>query len=361
MKIPVEKPTTTEGGPAMSQVKVLVVDDSAFMRQVISNMLEADPDISVVGVARDGEDALAKLARHEPNVLTLDLEMPKMDGLAFLAKLMSARPIPVVVVSSWATAGAEYTLRALELGAVDFVTKPVAMPSEAMWDIAEELLAKVKTAAMANISDNARAASSSLPPGIKGLASDAVICCLAASTGGPRALQSIVTRLPPRFPFGVLMVQHMPPGFTRVFASRLSELVSVPVKEAEDGDLLAPGEIKVAPAGLQTRVTGSPGKLRLKVGPEPSSVFRPSADVSFTSIAETCGGQALGVILTGMGQDGARGLLAMRKAGARTVAESADTCVVYGMPRMAAELGAADMILPLWEIPEAILTLTGLA
>ncbi len=344
----------------MSPVKVLVVDDSAFMRQVISGMLETDPEVCVVGIARDGEDALNKLERFDPDVVTLDLEMPKMDGLAFLARLMSIRLVPVVVVSSWATVGAEQTVRALELGAVDFVTKPVAVPSEAMWDIREELLAKVKTAAAANIAGSAGFASpAALPAEVRGRASNAAICCIAASTGGPRALQSIVTRLPADFPLGVLLVQHMPPGFTRVFAAHLAEISALPVKEAQNGQSLGPGQVLVAPAGLQTTVVGSAEHPKVQVGSTPRSVFRPSADISFDSIAETCGERALGVILTGMGQDGARGLLAMHNCGARTVAESAETCVVFGMPRAAAELGAADLVLPLWQIPDALLALVG--
>ena len=344
----------------MPPIRVLVVDDSAFMRQVISRMLEADPDICVVGVARDGEDALIRLERLHPDVLTLDLEMPKMDGLSFLAKVLASRPLPVVVVSSWAAAGAEATLRALELGAVDFVTKPVASPSEAMWDIAGELVAKVKTAAVAKIPGSPRPPSpAGLPAGAYGAASGARICCIAASTGGPRALQSIVTRLPAGFSPGVLLIQHMPPGFTRVFAQRLAELTPLTVKEAEDGEVVSPGKVLIAPSGLQTVVTGAGDRLRLRVGAEPISIFRPSADVTFGSIADSCGARALGVVLTGMGQDGARGLLAMRNSGSTTVAEAAETCVVHGMPRAAVEIGAAEWVLPLWDIAEAVLALTG--
>lgn len=345
----------------MSPIRVLVIDDSAFMRQIISKILEGDQEICVVGVARDGEDALGKIDRLNPDVLTLDLEMPKMDGLDFLGKVMGSRPMPIVVVSSWATEGAVKTLQALDLGAVDFVTKPVASPSDAMWDIAEELIAKVKAAAFANLTAGSAAPEPTrFPPAARNLAADAAICCIAASTGGPRALQSIVTRLPRQFPMPVLLVQHMPLGFTRVFAERLAEITNLPVREAEDDETLTSTKILIAPAGLQTRITGRPGNLRLKVGPSPASVFRPSADITFGSIAETCRAKALGVILTGMGHDGAHGLLAMRQAGASTVAEAAETCVVYGMPRTAAELGAAQLVLPLWEIPGAILALTGL-
>lgn len=345
----------------MSPVRVLVVDDSAFMRQIISKILEGDQEICVVGVARDGEDALSKIDRLNPDVLTLDLEMPKMDGLDCLAKIMGSKPMPIIVVSSWATEGAVKTLQALDLGAVDFVTKPVVSPSDAMWDIAEELTAKVKVAAFANLTAGSAApVPSRFPAAARELAADAAICCIAASTGGPRALQSIVTRLPRQFPMPVLLVQHMPLGFTRVFAERLAEMTNLPIHEAENGEELAPTKILIAPAGLQTRVIGRPGNLRLRVGPNPVSVFRPSADVTFGSIAETCGAKALGVILTGMGHDGAHGLLAMRQAGAPTVAEAAETCVVYGMPRTATELGAAQLVLPLWEIPEAIMALTGL-
>lgn len=349
----------------MSPIRVLVVDDSAFMRQVITRMLEQDPQISVVGVARDGMDALAKLDRLSPDVLTLDLEMPKMDGLEFLAHVMQSHPLPVVVVSSWATAGAEKTIRALELGAIDFVTKPVAFPSEAMFEIAEELINKVKTAALANpnpkVKEEKPRRKSLLPLALRGVAHDAALCCIAASTGGPRAIQSIVTKLPASFPIPVLFVQHMPPGFTRLFAEHLNGQSNLPVREAVDGEVPLPGQILIAPAGLQTTVTGGPGSLRLKVGPEPASVYRPSADVTFSSIAESCGAKALGVVLTGMGQDGARGLLAMRQAGAPTLVEAAETCVIHGMPRAAVEVGAAQLVLPLWEIPEALLALTGMA
>ena len=332
----------------MSPVRVLVIDDSAFMRQIISRILEGDQEICVVGVARDGEDALGKIDRLNPDVLTLDLEMPKMDGLDFLAKVMKSKPMPIIVVSSWATEGAVKTLQALDLGAVDFVTKPVASPSDAMWDIAEELIAKVKAAAFANLAAGTTAPEpSKFPSAARDLAADAAICCIAASTGGPRALQSIITRFPRHFPMPVLLVQHMPLGFTRVFADRLAEMTDLPVHEAENDEELVSTKILVAPAGLQTKVTGRPGNLRLKVGPNPASVFRPSADVTFGSIAETCGAKALGVILTGMGHDGAHGLLAMRQAGASTVAEAAETCVVYGMPRTATELGAAQLVLPL--------------
>lgn len=345
----------------MSPVRVLVIDDSAFMRQVITRMLEADQDICVIGVARDGEDAMAKVGQLTPDVITLDLEMPKMDGLDFLAKVMVKHPIPVVVVSSWAKAGAEKTLQALELGAVDFITKPVATPSDEMLEIAVELVAKVKTAAQANVSAAETVSGrepAKLPPTAKGAAAEAALCCIAASTGGPRALQAIIGKLPVDFPLPILIVQHMPVGFTRVFAERLTETTKMPVREGADGDQLKPGQIVVARAGLQTKVVGAPGRLRLQVGPNPPSVFRPSADVTFGSIAESCEARALGVILTGMGQDGARGLLAMRKAGASTVAESPETCVVYGMPRVASEIGAAQLILPLWEIPEAIIAMT---
>jgi two-component system, chemotaxis family, protein-glutamate methylesterase/glutaminase len=349
----------------MSPIRVLVVDDSAFMRQVISSMLEADPDISVVGVARDGEDAFRKLERTEPHVLTLDLEMPKMDGLAFLAKLMAEKPMPVVVVSAWATIGAQYTLRALELGAVDFVTKPVAMPSEQMWDITEDLLTKVKTAAAARISlgglrtPTVREPGMSSGPRLRQLTSASSVCCIAASTGGPRALQSIVTKLPADFPFGVLLVQHMPVGFTKVFADRLTELSCLPVREAEDGDDLIPGRVLVAPSGKQTRLVGKKGSYHIEIGNSPQSVYKPSADITFQSVADACGEDALGVILTGMGQDGAKGLLAMHKQGARTLAEAESTCVVYGMPRAAIENGAVEVVLPLWDIPEAILSISG--
>ncbi|MGE5528409.1 MAG: protein-glutamate methylesterase/protein-glutamine glutaminase [Patescibacteria group bacterium] len=345
----------------MPPVRVLVVDDSAFMRQVISRMLEKDPGLCVVGTARDGLDGLAKLAKFAPDVVTLDLEMPRMDGLTFLAEAMGRKAVPVIIVSSWAKAGAQQTLRALELGAVDFVTKPVAVPSEAMWDIAPELVAKIKAAALARlpVGPAAEPAARRSVVAVPQAAARAAICCIAASTGGPRGLQSIVSRLPAGFPAGVLLVQHLPVGFSRAFADRLGETAALPVKEAADGDELVPGRVYVAPAGMQTRVAGAEGRLYLEVGTEPASIFRPSADVTFGSIAESCGAGALGILLSGMGQDGARGLLALRERGARTVAEAEETCIIYGMPRAAVELGAAEFILPLWQIPEAVVSLAG--
>lgn len=340
-------------------VKVLVIDDSAFMRQVITRMLQDDPAICVVGTARDGEDALEKVARLSPNVLTLDLEMPRLDGLAFLRRLLAIHPLPVVVVSSWAAAGADRTISALALGAVDFVTKPVAVPSDEMLSVAEELRTKVKAAAAARIPGHGRQDVRPSLPIPWGEAADAAICCLAASTGGPRALQSIVTKLPADFPLPLLLIQHMPPGFTKVFACRLNELSSLPVREAQDGEALSPGEVLIAPAGWQTSVDGVPGRLFVRVGIVPDSFFRPSADLTYKTIAGSCGARAIGAILTGMGQDGAHGLLAMSQAGACTLAEAAETCVVHGMPRAAVEIGAARWVLPLWEIPTALMILAG--
>jgi len=337
-------------------IKVMIVDDSAFMRRVLTQMLESDPDICVVGTARDGEDALARIERFAPDVLTLDLEMPKMDGLTFLSKVMTIRPTPILVVSSLAINGAEQTMRALEMGAVDFVTKPVAIPSEDMLDIRDELLLKVKYTARANLTGaDSQSRSRVVMPFIpKKTVKEHTICCLAASTGGPKALQSIVSHLPIDFPAGILLVQHMPPGFTSSFAERLGERPGMPVREARDGDPILPGMVFLAPSGQQTQVMGTPEALWLRVGSEPSSLFHPSADITFASIAESCGSHGVGVILTGMGQDGARGLLTMRNTGAYTIAESAETCVINGMPRAAIELGAAEVVLPLWQIPEAL-------
>ena len=343
-------------------IKVLVVDDSAFMRQTIKRILQADPEIEVVGVAVDGEDALKKVGFYKPQGITLDLRMPRMDGLALLTALKKTSPLPVVLVSSWAQEGTEETLRALEFGAVDFVTKPSSEPTEELWQIGDELREKVKAAAHVRvdiIQDLPEKGIATVSPTLE--RSHLKILAMGASTGGPRAFQFILTHLSADFPLGILIAQHMPSEFMEIFAARLNGMSQLRVKIAEEDDFIYPGMVLVAPGGLQTRlvIKKAPDgheSVRVHLARE-YNVYQPSIDEMFFSVAETYGDQAIGVLLTGMGADGARGLQRLREKGGLTIAESSETCVIYGMPKAARELDAVDYLLPLTEIPDRICTL----
>jgi len=335
-------------------ITVLIVDDSAFMRQMIKQMLTTDPEIEVVGVAVNGRDALKKIQVYNPQVITLDLEMPEMDGLQFLAELMRVNPLPVVVVSSLAVKGGEQTFHALQLGAVDFITKPDAKPSKEIWSIQEELILKVKAAAsvspeqIKNLPSPAAVESIPFHPEIK-----KGVVAIGASTGGPRALSFLIANLPKDFPWGIIIAQHLPKEFVYSFASRLDSISLLKVKVAEDGEEVLPGKVLIAPSGLQTGVIRKGEKYLIKLA-ESTALYRPSADYLFNSVAENFGAQSIGVLLTGMGADGAYGLKMMRKAGSITIAESPETCVIYGMPRAAVEIGAASLQLPLTAIPKRL-------
>lgn len=350
-----------EEAETVANIKVMVVDDSAFMRQVISKMLEKDPDIQVVGIATDGLDALNKVEIFQPDIITLDIEMPKMDGLTCLAKLMETRPLPVVMVSSWAVEGGERTLKALELGAVDFVTKPSGEPSDDLWEIEAQLIEKVKAAAKAKIERLAEPLPA-VKPGTNvrfsrrpplGLPR---LLAIGASTGGPRAIQSILTSLPSNLPVGIVIGQHMPKDFTKVFAGRLNSLCALQIREAQTGDEVKPGQVLIAPSGHQLAIQLVGSKFVAEVT-DVSSIYKPSIDFLFQSLTTVTGGETVAVLLTGMGGDGARGLKALRDLGARTIVESEESCVVYGMPRVAWEMGAGEFSLPLDRIPAAILDL----
>lgn len=336
-------------------IKVMVVDDSAFMRQVLKEILETDPDLEVVAVATDGEDALKKMEFYPPQVITLDLEMPRMDGLSFLSHLMKKNPLPVVIVSSWARGDSEETLKALELGAVDFVTKPGPRPTADIWQIKEILREKVKAAARVRV-DRIRELPKKEIPVVPAVLEEnhPQILALGASTGGPRALQFILTHLPPDFPLGVVIAQHMPKEFIDIFAARLNNMGPLRVKKAEEEDYVLPGTVLVAPGGLQMRVARGKNELVQVRLSEEERLYRPSVDELFFSVAETYQNRAIGVLLSGMGADGARGLLRLREAGSRTIAESPETCVIYGMPKEAVKLGAVEFLLPLTEIPDFI-------
>ncbi|WP_271411111.1 protein-glutamate methylesterase/protein-glutamine glutaminase [Pseudomonas sp. Q1-7] len=335
-------------------IKVLVVDDSALIRSLLSEIIRADTELQLVGVAPDAYVARDLIKQHAPDVITLDVEMPRMDGLTFLDKLMKGRPTPVVMISSLTERGSEATLRALELGAIDFVAKPKLGIAEGMQAYAEEIRAKLKVAARARMIHRAPVAERPAERGLPILGTEKLIA-IGASTGGTEAIKDVLLRLPADSP-GVVITQHMPAGFTRSFAARLDKLCRVRVSEARDGDRILPGTALLAPGGLHMEVarSGANYVARLSEAP-PVNGHRPAVDVMFTSAARCAGRNLIAALLTGMGKDGARGLLAIREAGGYTVAQDEASCVVYGMPREAAELGAAEEVLPLEEIGPALL------
>lgn len=330
-------------------VRVLVVDDSSTMRSLISAVLRRDPEISVVGTAADPLEARAAIKELNPDVITLDVEMPNMNGLEFLEKIMRLRPMPVVMVSTLTQAGTDVTLAALEIGAVDAVAKPAPGVSaqEAFGDLAE----KVKIAARSRV----RALETREPKAVDGAyrADPNHILAIGASTGGVEALLTILSAFPANCP-ATVVTQHMPATFTRSFAARLDKMSGATVTEAEDGAPLKPGHVYIAPGG-ETHLEVVGGRCRL-VRADPVNGHRPSVDVLFNSVARL-GRPMTGVILTGMGKDGAKGLLTMRQAGARTLGQDEQSCVVYGMPRAAFELGAVERQLSLPRLAPAILDL----
>jgi two-component system chemotaxis response regulator CheB len=329
----------------VARVKVLIVDDSALMRQLLTDILRRDPEVEVLGAAGDPYAAWDKLKADPADVLTLDVEMPKMDGLTFLSKLMANRPMPVVMVSSLTERNCDTTFRALELGAVDFVTKPKLDVTNGTLQLADELVAKVKAAAAARVQPRVpRTATPALRP-----------AAIGASTGGCEALSVVLGGLPADTP-GTVAVIHMPEGFTKSFADRLNRHCAVRVSEAKDGDRVMPGHVLLAPGNFHMEVVRSGAYTTVKVRPgDPVNRHRPSVDVLFDSCAKQLGANAAGAILTGMGNDGAKGLLAMRRAGARTVAQDETTCVVFGMPKEAIQLGAAETVLPLDRVADHLL------
>lgn len=343
----------------MGKIRVLTVDDSALMRQVLGELLAHDPDIEVIGSAPDPYVAREKIKALNPDVLTLDVEMPRMDGLTFLEKLMRGHPMPVVMVSSLTEVGCQTTLRALELGAVDFITKPKIDLREGMKELSEDLKEKVKAAAKASI--RARATGNGETPRPKALSSAMLkttdtIIAIGASTGGTEALKDVLEVLPPNTP-PIVITQHMPEHFTKTFADRLNSLCRISVKEAEDGDSVLPGHALIAPGSYHMTLARSGARYIVRINQDPPvNRHRPSVDVMFASVAQYAGSNSVGVILTGMGGDGARELLTMKQAGAFTIAQDEASCVVFGMPKEAIKLGAADRILPLQEIPSAILS-----
>jgi two-component system chemotaxis response regulator CheB len=342
------------------KIRVLIVDDSAVVRQVLTRELARDPQVIVVGAAPDPYVARDMVVALRPDVLTLDVEMPRMDGITFLGKLMAHHPMPVIVVSSLTAAGTRTAVDALAAGAVDVVAKPGSAYS--VESLSPLLLQKIRQAARARVSARAAAAPDHLLPADIHIHSAMTqtteqVIAIGASTGGVQALTTVLTDFPPDAP-GTVIVQHMPPRFTRSFAERLDGMCRVRVCEARDGDAVLPGRVMIAPGGLHTvlRRSGARYYVQVKDGPE-AFHQRPSVEVLFNSVAQVAGANAVGAILTGMGADGAAGLLKMRAAGARTVAQDEASCVVFGMPMEAIKCGAAQHVVPLAAISQTLIKL----
>jgi len=343
------------------EIKVIVVDDSAVVRKVMSAILERDPDIRVIGTAHDPIFAIDKMRKDWPDVVTLDVEMPRMDGITFLRQLMAERPTPVVICSSLTTAGAETTLQALAAGAVSIISKPGLGVEEFLKESSDDLVAAVKSAARANMGAVQRSAQlrsqgpDRVAPRLAMAQTTERIVAIGTSTGGTVALEVLLTELPRVSP-GIVIVQHMPEMFTAAFAARLDSLCEITVLEAKNGQRVLPGQALIAPGGKHMQLTRSGAQyvVEVKDGP-PVNRHRPSVDVLFRSVAKYAGRNAMGVIMTGMGDDGARGLKEMHDAGAFTLAQDEASCVVYGMPREAVKHGGVDRSLPLAALAGSIM------
>lgn len=334
-------------------IRVLVIDDSAVMRKLLTEFINSQPDLEVVGAAPDAPTAREMIKTVNPDVLTLDVAMPKMDGLEFLERLMRLRPMPVVMVSSYTEAGSDTTLKALELGAVEFIGKPRVEPGHSLDDYAQELAEKIRAAKGARLR-KPPAAAQPVPSVPRGVATNKIIF-VGASTGGTEALKHFLLGMPADCP-PILVVQHMPETFTASFAKRLDSLCAPRVIESKGNEKVEAGTVYIAPghSHLQVRKAAS-GLVTELLQTPPVNRHRPAVDVLFHSAAQLVGRNALGVILTGMGKDGAQGLLAMHQAGARTYGQDEASCVVYGMPREAAQIGAVDEVVSLDEMSRRVL------
>lgn len=340
----------------MRSIRVLIIDDSAIVRKVMSQELSKYPDIEVVGTAPNPYVGRDKIVSLEPDVITLDIEMPRMDGITFLRKLMKHYPLPVIVVSALTPKGSGLSLEALEIGAVDVVAKPGG--SYTVGDISQDLAQKIRIAARANVRGRQQEKErESAPPEVCTALRQTTnkVIAIGASTGGTEALKKVLTHMPPNAP-GIVIVQHMPANFTSAFAMRLNDVCAMSVKEAENNDAVTPGRVLIAPGNYHMifRRSGARYYVEIKDGPMVHHQ-RPAVDILFKSTARYAGSNAIGVILTGMGADGAQGLLEMRQAGARTLAQDEQSCVVYGMPKEAVKNGAVERELPLGRIAEEIL------
>jgi len=347
----------------MKKISVVVIDDSALIRKILTEIINGEPDMHVAGAAPDPLVAREMIRSLNPDVLTLDVEMPKMDGLDFLERLMRLRPMPVLMVSTLTEKSSDVTLRALELGAVDFVTKPKVDISSGMKDYAAHIVEKIRMVAQARIRKQLPlpvaprlTADAVLPALSNRIASTEKLIIIGASTGGTEAIKEVLIRMPPDCP-GILITQHMPEAFTKSFADRLNNLCRISVKEAEDGERILPGHAYVAPGHSHLLLKRSGANYMTELSQAPAvNRHRPSVDVLFRSAANYAGKNAIGVILTGMGKDGAAGMLEMKKAGAYNLAQDEATCVVFGMPKEAIAAGAVDETAPLHELAKRVLS-----
>ncbi|HEY4215794.1 MAG TPA: chemotaxis response regulator protein-glutamate methylesterase [Gemmatimonadaceae bacterium] len=343
-------------------IKVLVVDDSAFVRKVVTQMLSRSPFIDVVGAARDGQEALEMVEQLRPDVVTLDLVMPVMDGLEFLRRQFAVRPIPVVVCSISHESGAA-ALEAFELGAVEFVQKPTALATDRVFEIADELVAKVKAAAAVQLgsrrpSEAIALPEPSAPPASRGEGPDVDIVVIGISTGGPQALRQVIPRFPATFRVPIAVVLHMPVGYTEMYAQRLNEISPLDVVEAKDGEEIRSGAMFLAPAGrhLTFRRSEKGGPVRAHLDLRPSDTpHRPAVDVLFQSAADVYGSRVLGVVMTGMGNDGVVGAAHVKAKGGHIVTEAESSCIVYGMPRAVVEACASDRVVTLNDMARTIM------
>lgn len=351
-------------------INVIVVDDSAFMRKSISMMLESDPLIKVIATARDGREGVDKIRELKPDLVTMDIEMPVMDGLTALSLIMKEMPLPVLMISSLTSDGAQATLEALSRGAVDFIPKELSYVSLDIVKIKEELVTKVKEIVQSRslafrlqrIRTSTQGIQSAVPksPGVRSFVhkserKDYKAVVLGISTGGPMALLQTIPKIPGNFPVGIAIVQHMPPHFTKSMADRLNSLSAVEVREAVDGDTMQPGTVLVAPGGRHMTFEKGGSQIRVRISDEPkNTLYHPSADVMMNSAVNVIGSPLVGLIMTGMGKDGLEGLKQLKKKGGYIIAQDEDTCVVYGMPKAAVDEGIADAVVPLADIPKTL-------
>ena len=351
-------------------VKVIVIDDSAFMRKSLKLMLESDPEIRVIGTARDGNEGIEKISTLKPDIVTLDVDMPGMDGLTALKIIMDQMPVPVLMVSSLTTESAQATMQALDLGAVDFISKDLSYISINIKNIKDELVEKVKQIArsslvqtrfrMRRLVQSSQGKTVHHKPKPKNISFESVVLkfhavVLGISTGGPQALLNIIPQLPERFPLGVGIVQHMPPHFTRTLAERLNSISKVHVKEAEHGEAFEPGKVLIAPGGKQMAFSNNGSRVTIEISDGPADIlYRPSVNIMMTSAATAFQGPLLGIIMTGMGKDGVEGLKHIRSKGGYVIGQDEESCVVYGMPRAAHEVGLVDSMLSLDNIAVAL-------
>ncbi|HEY4619296.1 MAG TPA: chemotaxis response regulator protein-glutamate methylesterase [Nitrospirota bacterium] len=346
-----------------SPVKVLVVDDSAFMRKAITGMLNSDPDIKVVGEAVDGEDAVLKVKSLTPDVVTMDIEMPKLNGLDALRLIMKDKPVPVIMVSSLTEEGARETMKALEIGAVDFVSKHLSGNIVNITNIKSDICSKVKLVGrskfkLKRMTDAGPAAVLTPDFSLRQDTNRIKLVIIGSSTGGPKSLQDVLPKFPKDFPAGVIVVQHMLPLFTASFAERMRELCHLEVREARDGDIIKPGLVLIAKGGSQLLVErGKTGEVHVKLTDEPKTIHMPSVDVAMESAAHIYAGHVLGVIMTGMGQDGCQGLKMIKRMNGKAIAQDEETSVIFGMPKAAIDSGVVDKIVPLGKIAAEIINM----